>query len=128
MIKTQAQERREEGDDESKSIVCWNKDTQAQCLRVELSSAIFVFPYAHLLSAKLARVENRDVLEVSLSSHAIRVSGRNLREVLLALQKFAVEWVKEVPPRYHRLVAREAVLIEAIEVQERSEQETSLEG
>ena len=118
MIKIHTHERTKESGDERKDIVCWNKDAQAQCLRVESGDEVFVFPYAHLLSVRLAREKNREILEISFSTHTVQVSGRNLRELLPSLQKLALEWVREAPVRYAALACQEAVFIESIEVAE----------
>ena len=104
---------------EQKQLTCWNKDAQAQCLRVELSDErSFIFPYTHLTFASTEREEGRDVLAVSFTTHDLRIVGRNLRELGIALQKLAVDWIRLAPARYAALAANEAVFIEEIEVKE----------
>jgi len=125
MIKTQAHKHMKERDDEREGIVYWNKDAQAQCLRVESDNEVFVFPYAHLLSVRLTREENREILEISFSTHTVQVSGRNLRELLPSLQKLSVEWLREAPVRYAVLASKDAVFIESIEVNEAAESQSN---
>lgn len=128
MIKaTQNEARPPDGaDNEKKQLVCWNKDAQAQSLRVELSGGcFFVFPYTHLTFAKIEREESGEVLTVSFTTHDVRVAGRNLRELGIALQKLAVDWIKEAPARYATLTSKDSVFIEAIEVKEAAEQALS---
>jgi hypothetical protein len=125
MIKATQNEARppDSADNEKKQLVCWNKDAQAQSLRVELSGCcFFVFPYTHLTFAKIEREESGEVLTVSFTTHDVRVAGRNLRELGIALQKLAVDWIKEAPARYAPLASKEAVFIESIEVKEAEEQ------
>jgi len=125
MIKATQNEARppDSADNEKKQLVCWNKDAQAQSLRVELSGdRFFVFPYTHLTFAKMEREEDREVLAVSFTTHDLRIVGRNLRELGIALQKLAVDWIKEAPDRYAVLASKEAVFIESIEVKEVAEQ------
>ena len=110
-------------DGDQKQLICWNKDAQAQCLRVELSDDhSFIFPYTHLTFAKMEREEGRDVLTASFTTHDLRIVGKNLRELAIALQRLAVDWIKPAPARYAALAANEAVFIESIEVSEAAEQ------
>lgn len=109
-------------DGEQKQLICWNKDAQAQCLRVELSDdRSFIFPYTHLTFARTEREEGRDVLTASFTTHDLHIVGRNLRELGIALQRLAVDWIKPAPARYAPLVPSEAVFIEKIEVEELGE-------
>ena len=109
--------------DDKKLLVCWNKDAQAQCLRAELSDDnSFILPYTHLTFAEMKREEGRDVLTASFTSHDLRIVGKNLRELAIALQRLAVDWIKPAPARYAALAANEAVFIESIEVSEAAEQ------
>ena len=113
-------------DSDQKQLVCWNKDAQAQCLRVELSDdRSFIFPYTHLTFASMERDEGRDVLTASFTTHDLRIVGKNLRELGIALQKLAVDWIKPAPARYAALVSSEAVYIESIAVSEAEEQGTA---
>ena len=106
-------------DGEQKQLICWNKDAQAQCLRVELSDdRSFIFPYTHLTFASMEREEGRDVLTASFTTHDLRIVGKNLRELCIALQKLAVDWIRLAPARYAALAPSEAVFIEKIEVEE----------
>ena len=108
--------------DDKKLLVCWNKDAQAQCLRAELSDDnSFILPYTHLTFAEMKREEGRDVLTASFTSHDLRIVGKNLRELAIALQRLLVDWIKPAPPRYAALAANETVFIESIEVSEAAE-------
>ena len=131
MIKSTPSETRppENATDDKKLLVCWNKDAQAQCLRVELSDDnAFIFPYTHLTFASMEREEGRDVLIASFTSHDLRIVGKNLRELAIALQRLAVDWLKPAPPRYAALASSEAVFIEKIEVEEVSEGTSESDG
>ena len=125
MIKTTQSEARPAAiaDGEQKQLICWSKDAQAQCLRVELSDdRSFIFPYTHLTFACTEREESRDVLTASFTTHDLRIVGKNLRELGIALQRLAVDWIKPAPARYAPLVPNEAVFIESITVSEAEEQ------
>jgi len=80
---------------------CWNRDYQAQALRVELADGnLYVFPYRRLAFARFESRDNHDTLHVVLDTHQIHITGKHLLEVALALQKSAMDWVRELPNRY----------------------------
>ena len=109
-----------------RGVVCWNEDPQAQALRIELNSGnFFVFPLSHFLSAEFTRADNGDSLNLAFSTHEVRIRGRHLREVALALQKLAVEWIRETPQKYAALADTNAALIQSIEVSAKGESTSS---
>ena len=80
---------------------CWNKDYQVQALRVELADGnLYVFPYRRFAFARFESGQYHDTLHVLLDTHKIQITGKHLREVAVAFQKFAVDWVRELPARY----------------------------
>ena len=106
---------------ESKPSVCWWKEPQIPALRVELNDDTFVvLPYIHLGFAKLETRQERNLLFLSFSSHEIRITGRNLKELGIAIQRLSVEWIREASPRYTSLVKKDAVVIEKIEITEKA--------
>ena len=122
MIKTTKNEARIIDAAEEKALVCWNKDAQAQSLRVEFNSDDFyLFPYTHLVYAKMEHHGARETLTVSFTTHDLCIAGKNLRELGIAFQKLSVDWVRAVPKRYAALAVGNGVLIELIEVKETSE-------
>jgi hypothetical protein len=80
---------------------CWNKDYQVQALRVELADGnLYVFPYRRFAFARFESGQEYDTLHVALDTHEIQITGKHLREVAVAFQKFAVDWLRELPTRY----------------------------
>ena len=57
-----------------------------------------------------------DLLNLAFSTHAVKVRGRHLRDVALALQKLAVEWIKEIAPKYAKLADPNTAVILSMEV------------
>ena len=103
----------------SKNYVSWNKDTQAQLLRVEFSNgSFFLFPYVHLSVVRFERRSEEDVLHLCFARHEVQITGQHLRELGLAFQKLAVDWVKELPVRYVAAATGEGVHIASIGVTE----------
>ncbi len=57
-----------------------------------------------------------DTINVTIALHEVKIAGKNLRELALAFQKFTVDWVKELPPRYAAAANGEGVHIASIAV------------
>ena len=104
------------------SLAAWEQNPQAQALRVDLQGGVFfILPYSHFGFAHFAREANHETLRVSFATHDVRIAGRNLRELGLALQKLTVDWIREMPARYAALSEKGCVFIERIEIAEVSE-------
>jgi len=101
--------------------VCWQREAPCACLRVETSShELHLFPYQHLVTASLSLSDQGETLRLTFALHDVEIEGRNLRALLLALQDFAVKWVRVMPERYHQLEAGENGVVSRIRVQEAS--------
>jgi hypothetical protein len=48
----------------------------------------------------------------------VEIQGRNLRALLLALQDFAVKWIRAMPERYHALEHGENGVVSGICIRE----------
>ena len=98
---------------------CWRREAPCPCLRIEASpSESHVFPYQHLVTASLTSAEQIETLRLLFSSHDVELQGRNLRTLLLALQDFAVKWIRAVPSRYQGLGTGDAGVITEIRIEE----------
>lgn len=107
------------------SLVAWESNPQAQALRVDLQNGtFFVLPYSHFVFAHFERRKSSEALRVSFTTHDVRVSGRNLRELGIALQKLTVDWIREVPTRYAALAEKGGTIIERIEIAEVNEDDS----
>ncbi len=102
------------------AATCWQREAPCACLRVEISGReTFLFPYQHLVSASLSVGDDgAETLLLAFSSHDVEITGRNLRGLLLALQDFAVKWMRAIPQRYHALEAGDDGVISRIKVEE----------
>ena len=102
----------------SDAPTCWHREAPCACLRVETSARESrLFPYQHLIVAWLTQDEQQDTLHLKFSFHDVEIEGRNLRALLLALQDFAVKWVRLTPERYQRLENAETS-VSGIRIQE----------
>ena len=98
---------------------CWQREAPCPCLRVEISPReSHLFPYQHLVTASLIYGEEAETLHLTFSSHDVEIAGHNLRSLFLALQDFAVKWVRSMPERYHTLAAADDGLITEIRIED----------
>jgi hypothetical protein len=105
----------------SDAPTCWHREAPCACLRIETSPRESrLFPYQHLIIASLNQDEQGETLRLKFSFHDVEIEGRNLRALLLALQDFAVKWVRLTPERYQQLEAAENSVVSSIRVQEAS--------
>ena len=96
---------------------CWQREAPCPCLRVETrANEMHLFPYQHLVNASLIDSEGVQTLRLAFSSHDVEIAGHNLRSLFLALQDFAVKWVRSMPERYHTLAAGENGVISSIRI------------
>lgn len=101
---------------------CWQREAPCPCLRIETSpNESHVFPYQHLVTASLTSAEDTETLRLSFSSHDVELEGRNLRTLLLALQDFAVKWLRAISERYRPLEDTDHGVIWRITVQDADE-------
>lgn len=104
---------------DSIALQCWGRNAQTEGLRVELTNHdCFVFPYGQLVYAALNGEPTRQTMKIGFSSHVVSIGGSDLMEVLKALQKLSVEWMKETPARYAPLVAKGAAKITSIIIED----------
>ena len=98
---------------------CWQREAPCPCLRIETSpNESHIFPYQHLVTVSLTSVEQIETLRLLFSSHDVELQGRNLRSLLLALQDFAVKWIRAMPERYHALEPGENGVVSSIRIHE----------
>jgi hypothetical protein len=98
---------------------CWQREAPCACLRVETSAReARLFPYQQFVEALLNENGESETLRLVFSSHDIEIAGRNLRPLLVALQDFAVKWVRVIPERYHRLAGDKNGIITSIRIEE----------
>jgi hypothetical protein len=98
---------------------CWQREAPCPCLRIETSpNESHVFPYQHLITASLTSAEQIETVRLLFSSHDVELQGRNLRTLFLALQDFAVKWLRTTPERYQGLETGDGGVITGIQIEE----------
>ena len=104
------------GDLPKRNFLSWNRAGQPRCLRVELADGtFFVLPYQHLVCVGFEPGTD-DTINVTIASHEVKITGKNLRELALAFQKFTVDWVKQWPAGSVAAASGEGVHIASIAV------------
>jgi hypothetical protein len=84
---------------------------------VEISATeSHLFPYQQFVTASLVHENGADVLRLAFSSHDVEVTGRNLRDLLLGLQDFAVKWLRTVPEHYQSVASEEPLAVSNIRI------------
>lgn len=89
---------------------CWHREPDRTCLRVEVrADEIFVFPYQQFFGAHHL-LAGGETLKIMFSTHEVTLSGRGMEKLLMALQEFAVDWIRPVPARYRDFQNGETVI------------------
>jgi hypothetical protein len=112
--------------------ICFNikrgvngSNVPADNLRLELDpKGFYLLPYHHLELIKFEAGEGLDTLTLLFLRRTVLITGKNLRELGLALQDRAVEFVKPMPvfDRYSSVAGKDA-LVKKIEIHDNKEQE-----
>jgi len=86
-------------------------------LRVELrDGSLNLYPYAWLERVQFVPAEEADSLTLFFNRQSVRITGKKLQELVSALQRMAVEWVKEQPNHFNSLDSNGSAFIENIEI------------
>jgi hypothetical protein len=87
-------------------------------LRIESSrTRLHLFSYHHLESAELESTKDQDTLTLSFLRHRVRITGKSLRDMTIAIQGRIVESIKVVPSRFAAVEGTENGFVESIEVE-----------
>ena len=105
----------------AKNLTCWRTATNPQCLRVETTNEVHLFPYGYYQHAKFVRQSGKDVLQIQFQDRIVMVKGKGLEPLCDALERLAVERIRVRPEKYEGLGKSEGT-IEGIDVKEKGEQ------
>jgi hypothetical protein len=105
--------------DSRTSPACWQREAPCPCLRIEtIDAGLHFFPYQTLANATLATSETTETLHLAFASHDVRIAGHNLRSLFLALQDFAVKWIRPMPERYRAFESIDQGVVIEVRVEE----------
>ena len=108
-------------DTRTKNLTCWRTATSPQCLRVETTNEVHLFPYGYFQHAKFIRQNGKDAVEIQFQDRIVMVKGKGLEPLCDALERLAVERIKTCPEKYGA-IARNEGLIEDIEIKQRDKE------
>ena len=108
-------------DARKKNLTCWRTATSPQCLRVETTNEIHLFPYGYFQHAKFIRQSGKAVVQIQFQDRIITVKGKGLEPLCDALERLAVERIKTCPEKYGAIARNEGV-IEDIEIKQRDKE------
>ena len=111
-------------DTRTKNLTCWRTATSPQCLRVETTNEIHLFPYGYYQHAKFTRQSGKDAVQIQFQDRIVIVKGKGLEPLCDALERLAVERIKVCPEKYRAIAGNEGV-IEDIEIKKINERETN---
>ena len=88
-------------------------------LRLELdSNSFYLLSYHHVELVKFESTPDVDIIAISFLNRTVRIKGKNLRNLGVALQTRCVEFIKPMADRYSSLAAGEDGWVKSIEIEE----------
>jgi hypothetical protein len=98
---------------------CYTTDSQARCLRVEMSATrLLVLPLDQFVFAELDSDGKEQKLRLVFATHEILISGRVLRRIETAIHRLELSGLMKLPEKYHALIAENQPRIREIVVTE----------
>ena len=103
----------------TKTPECYTTDTQARCLRVEMTATrLLVLPLDQFVFAELDSDGKEQKLRLVFATHEILVSGHVLRRIETAICRLELSGLMKLPEKYHSLIAENQPRIREIVVTE----------
>ena len=89
----------------TKTPECYTTDTQARCLRVEMTATrLLVLPLDQFVFAELDSDGKEQKLRLVFATHEILISGHVLRRIETAIHRLELSFITTLPAKYHPLV------------------------
>lgn len=85
------------------------------------TDCFYLRPYRHVELVKFESAQDEDVITMIFVKHTVRLMGKNLRDLGIALHGHCVEFDKPMPERYSSLAGGD-VAVTAIEIENKAEQ------
>ena len=104
----------------AKNLTCWRTATNPQCLRVETTNEVHLFPYGYFQHAKFIRQSGKDAVQIQFQDRTVTVKGKSLEPLCDALERLAVERIRVRPEKYEGLGKNDGI-IEDIKINKNGE-------
>jgi hypothetical protein len=102
-----------------KPLECYTADTQADCLRIEISATrSLLLPLDQFVFAELVSEDKEQKLRLVFATHEVSVFGHVLHRIETAMQRLELSGLMKLPDKYHALVAENQPKIRDIVVTE----------
>jgi hypothetical protein len=89
----------------TKTPECYTTDTQARCLRVEMTATrLLVLPLDQFVFAELDSDGKEQKLRLVFATHEILISGYALRRIETAICRLELSGIMKLPEKYHPLI------------------------
>ncbi len=89
----------------TKTPECYTTDTQARCLRVEMTATrLLVLPLDQFVFAELDSDGKEQKLRLVFATHEILIFGHVLRRIETAICRLELSGLMKLPEKYHALV------------------------
>src|SRR5271163_2727745 len=103
----------------TKTPECYTTDTQARCLRVEMTATrLLVLPLDQFVFAELDGDGKEQKLRLVFATHEVLISGYVLRRIEMALSRMELSGLMKLPEKYHPLIGEGQPKIQDIVVTE----------
>jgi hypothetical protein len=103
----------------TKTPECYTTDTQARCLRVEMTATrLLVLPLDQFVFAELDSDGKEQKLRLVFATHEILITGHVLRRIETAIHRLELSGLMKLPEKYHALIAEGQPKIREIVVTE----------
>ena len=103
----------------TKTPECYTTDSQARCLRVEMSATrLLVLPLDQFVFAELNGDGREQKLRLVFATHEILITGHVLRRIETAIHRLELSGLMKLPEKYHALIAENQPRIREIIVTE----------
>jgi hypothetical protein len=103
----------------SKSPECYTTDSQARCLRVEISATrSLLLPFDQFVFAELVSEDKEQKLRLVFATHEVLIFGHVLRRIETAICRLELSGIMKLPEKYHALIAENQPKIREIVVTE----------
>ena len=103
----------------TKNPECYTTDSQARCLRVEMTATrLLVLPLDQFVFAELISEDKEQKLRLVFATHEILISGHVLRRIETAIHRMELSGVMKLPEKYHALIDENQPRIREIVVTE----------
>ena len=98
---------------------CYTTDTQARCLRVQMTASRWlVLPLDQFVFADLDSEGKEQKLRLVFATHEILISGHVLQRIETAIHRLELSGLMKLPEKYHALIAENQPKIREIVVTE----------